>query len=491
MSFSIRRSLAWMGFCQGGLFLVQFGTSLALARLLTPYEIGIFSLAAAMAGLLSTLRACGLSSYIVRAERVDGALLASVFTINLILSLATAALILGLSAFGSALLGEPEVQRALTVLAVVPLLGILEFRPAAMIERQGDFRVVALVNMLRGFTTSLAILALAFGGFSYMSLAYAQVLGALAAVLAFNGFGRRHVSLRVGLQGWREISTYGVRLLAIAGVGGVSARLGELILGRVLGLSALGLFTRATNLNSLMWENLHALITRIVFVDLSDQQRQGRSLRESYLRTLRMITALLWPIFAGVAVLAGPLVRVLLGPEWAGAALPLSLMSVASMILISISMTWEVFVIRDQTALQARFEFIRNGAGLLIFAAGCGFGLAGAGWARIGEAVLAVTVYRRHLERMTDTRGRDFVPIYLQAGSLTGLAILPAVLVMSLWGWSDAAPPASLAGAVAAGVAGWACGLCVLRHPLVDEARGLLSRLRPGRRAVLPGVAKA
>src|SRR5438874_932203 len=100
-TFSKRRSLVWMGLCQGGLFLAQFGTSLALARLLTPYETGIFSLAAAFAGLLSTLRSCGLSSYIVRAERMDAAVLASVFTVNLILSGATAILILGLAVFGS------------------------------------------------------------------------------------------------------------------------------------------------------------------------------------------------------------------------------------------------------------------------------------------------------------------------------------------------------------------------------------------------------
>ncbi|MGH1573528.1 oligosaccharide flippase family protein [Methylobacterium sp. P31] len=490
MPFSIRRSFAWMALCQGGLFLAQFGSSLALARLLTPYEMGIFSLAAAIAALLSTLRACGLSSYIIRAEQVDAALLASVFTVNLIISVATAALILGLSAFGGLLLGEPEVQRALAVLAVLPLIGILEFRPAAMIERQGHFRAIALVNMLRGLVASAAMLALALAGFSYMSQAYGQAAGAVVAAVAVNCVGHRHAGLRVGLAGWREIVTYGGRLVAIAGVTGIAARLGELILGRVLGLSALGLFSRAVSLNALMWDNLHALITRIVFVDLADQQRQGRSLRVSYLRTLRVLTVLLWPAFAGVAALAGPLVRTLLGPDWAGAALPLSLLSVASMVLISITMTWEVFVIRDETALQARFEFIRNGAGLLLFSAGCVFGLAGAGLARVGEALLAVAVYRPHLERMTDTRGRDYVPIYLHGAALTAVAILPSVLVMAAWDWSVETPLGSLASAVALGIAGWAAGLWLLRHPLVDEARIILSRMRfgrpPGSRAIVP-----
>lgn len=490
-TFSTRRSLAWMGLCQGGLFLAQFGTSLALARLLTPYETGIFSLAAAFAGLLSTLRSCGLASYIVRAERVDAAMLASVFTINLILSAATAILIVALSVFGGLLLGEPEVQRALVVLAVLPLLGVLEFRPSAMIERQGNFRSVAIMNMLRGLTASGAMLILALMGFSYMSQAYGQVAGALAAVLAANTLGFQHASLRVGLTGWRGILTYGSRLFAIAGVGGIAARLGDLIIGRMLGLSALGLFSRASSLNTLMWDHLHTVITRIVFVDLANQHREGRSLRTSYLATLRMITVLLWPAFAGAAVLAGPIVRLLLGPAWAGAALPFSLLSIAAIVLSSLTMTWEVFLIRDQTALQARFEFIRNGAGLAMVALGSLFGLGGVGLARITEALLAVGLYRPHLERMTDTFGRDYVPIYLHAAALTGVAVVPSMLVMSVWGWSAETPLPSLGVAIALGIAGWVCGLWYLRHPLIDEARMILSRVRFARRpgpAVIPEV---
>lgn len=476
--------MAWMVLCQCSLFVAQFGTSLALARLLTPYETGIFSLAAAFAGLLSTIRSCGLSSYIVRAERVDAALLASVFTVNLILSLATALLILGLSVFGSMLLGEPGVQRALVVLAVVPLLGALEFLPSAMIERHGNFRAVALVNMLRGLTASGAMLVLAILGFSYMSQAYGQVVGTLAAVLVANSFGFRHASLRLGFTGWREILTYGSRLFAIAGVAGIAGRAGDLIIGRMLGLSAFGLFSRAASLNALMWDHLHTVITRVVFVDLANHQRQGRSLRTSYLATLRLITALLWPAFAGAAVLAGPIVRLLLGPAWAGAALPFSLLSIAAIILSSLTMTWEVFLIRDQTALQARFEFIRNGAGLVMVAVGSLFGLGGVGMARISEALLAVGLYRPHLERMTDTFGRDYVPIYLHALGLTVVAIVPAFAVMSVWGWSAETPLPSLAAAVGLGIASWAYGLWYLRHPLVHEARLILFRLRFRRRSV-------
>ena len=40
---TVRQSLAWIIISQGGLVALQFGSSVALARLLTPYEMGIFA----------------------------------------------------------------------------------------------------------------------------------------------------------------------------------------------------------------------------------------------------------------------------------------------------------------------------------------------------------------------------------------------------------------------------------------------------------------
>ena len=90
-------------------------------------------------------------------------------------------------------------------------------------------------------------------------------------------------------------------MVAISGVNAVSCRAAEFVMGRLLGLSALGLYARAASLNGLLWDNIHLVIGRVVFVDLADLRRRGRSLRQSYLRTMDIVTALLWPALAGFA----------------------------------------------------------------------------------------------------------------------------------------------------------------------------------------------
>lgn len=469
-----------MAMSQVGLFIMQFATSLVIARLLTPYEMGVFAIAFAIVGLLATLRGLGLSGYVVRATEVNPGLLATLFTINAALALIVSVIIAGLSLLGGALLGEPGVRSLLLVMSVLPLISIFEFLPAAGIERRGEFGPIALVNLTRTLISNAVMLGFAFKGFSYMSLAYGQLAGACVAVAGVNVVGWRHASVHLGIAGWRDIMRYGLHMLAISGVNMVAYRMAELVMGRMLGLSALGLYSRASGLNSLLWDNIYFLIVRVVFVDFAEQRRRGGSLRYSYLRILQMMTALLWPAFAGLAVISGPLVVTLYGEQWVAAAVPFSLLCLSSIVAVSIAMIWEVFVVCQETGRQARFEFVRAIVGLVLFTAGCFISLSGAAAARIWEVLFAVALNRPHLKRMTDTRTRDSAPIYLRSGILTVVAVTPASVVMTIYDWSPHAPVPAVLAAVSIGVAAWAAGLWALRHPLLDEGRLVLARLLTG-----------
>ncbi len=466
---SLRRGLAWMTLSQVGFFVTQFGGSVILARLLTPYEMGVYAVAAAITGVISAIQAFGLTGFIVREHNLSPQLLASTFTVNAALSVLLAAAIAGLSTFGGQFLREPGVQHVMLVLALLPLFGALEFVPSTSLERRGQFKSIALVSLSRMLWSTSVTVGLAIAGLSYMSIAYGNLAGAVVSLIGFNVAGRRHVSFRLSLAEWRRITRFGLQMMAISGVNSISSRTGEFLLGRLLGLSALGLYSRGSALNSLLWDNIHLVIGRVVFVDLASLRRGGVSLRGSYLRTLEIVTALLWPAFAGFAILAGPLIRAVYGDKWIGAARPLSMLCVSSIILVSITMTWEIFVVCGETGRQARFEVFRTGVGLLLFLGGCLVSLTGAAVARIGEALFSVFLYRPHLERMTETAWADFVPIYLRSALLALVAVAPSATLMAAYQWSERTPIGSVLATIAAGVATWLIALRLLRHPLFAE----------------------
>lgn len=475
---SIRRSLAWMMLSQGGYFVLQFGSSVVLARLLTPYEVGVYTASAAIVGLISVLQAFGLTLLIVREREMDRQLIAGVFTMNVVISVILSLAIVALSALGGTFLREAGVQHVMMLLAAQPLIGTLEFLPTSFLERNGEFKTIAVINLLRAIAMTGTSVGLAVAGWSYMSYPWGAVAASVVGAVASMTAGWRYVSFRFGLAAWRQIIRFGLQQLSIQGVRVVAVRGSEFLLGRILGLSALGLYGRASNLNNMIWTNVHLVIGRVVMVDLANRKRNDLPIRDAYLRTIEMMTALLWPCFAGLGVLAGPLIRIVYGPRWVGAAPPLAALSAAAIVYVAISLTWEIFALCNEAGRQARFEWVRAPVGLVMFVGGALISLTGAAIGRVGEAIFAIAWYRGHIERMTSTTLADFIPIYRRSAVLTAVACAPAAVLMSIYHWSPATPASLVLSAIAAGIVAWLAAIRLTDHALADE---LVTLLRRGR----------
>lgn len=474
-----KQGLAWTAGGQASFFILQFGGSVIVARLLSPYEMGVYGLAVAIVGVINLIQSVGLGSYIVREPDLTAERLATAFTINAAISLGLAAVTAGLGAASTAVTSDAGVRGCLLVLALTPLLGIISIVPSSLLEREGDFRIISIGNMVRSLMASLLTVMLAYRGWSYYSVAWGQVGASIVSTSVVCVLARRHLRWRMSLAQWRQISKFSTQMIAISGVNTLAARASDLLLGKFTGLAGLGLYNRAANVNNLFWENLHLVMGRNVFSELARIKREGQSLRSFYLSVSEMVTAFLWPVFTGLAVLAEPLIRLVYGDQWAAAAPAFALLALSSVVNLSITMTWEVFVACGETGRQARIEFIRTGLGVVLFAIGCSISLEAAAGARVLETLFSMLLYRPHLERMTDTSLRDSGPIYLRSGLLTLLAVLPASLLM-MYSGSDAShlPFLTMLIAVLIGAALWSLGLLLMRHPIVEQVRGLLKSRR-------------
>lgn len=477
---SVRRALAWSFLGQTFLFTTQFAGSVIVARLLSPHEIGIFAVAMATIGLIGTIQAFGLHNFIVREAEVDEPMLATAFTLNAILSTLVAVAVLAGSVVASNMLDEPAVGKVMSVIAATSLFAILEFRPRAMLQRQMEFRSLALINSARALLTTSIVVLLAFNGFSYMSPAWGVLAGSIFSASAIMFAGRGHVGFAFRLTGWRTMTSFGLRMAAIGGFFALSSRLSEILLARLLGLAALGLYTRASNIISLFWDNVYGVVVGVLFSRLSQEYRTRGSLRDAYLRCLSILTAVMWPAFAGLAVLSRPVIFHLYGPKWVEAANPLAILAFAHLLLISMTMTWEIFVIRDETARQVKFDFMKTGVGLVAFTIGGFFSITAAAVGRIVEAIFALFLYTPHLNRMTSTTLSEFLLIYARSALVAFAAVAPSLVLMISYDWTFDVPILYVAFSVILGIGCWLAMLAVLRHDVMDEIRRALSGLPTG-----------
>jgi O-antigen/teichoic acid export membrane protein len=466
---SIRRSLAWTFSGQIATFLISFVGSVIIARLLSPRELGVYALAVATAGLITVVATLGLSAYLIREVELSEQRRATAFTVNAIINLALSLAILAFSFALPKYFDDDSVGPVLRLLAIPPLVGIFEFLPSTMVQREMQFKARSLILMAATLLSTTITVLLAAKGFSSMSMPYAAVAVSIFRAVLFSVVVPHHVSLKVSLKDWRQILVFGLRMITVSGAAQLAQRASEIVLGMLLGLTALGIYSRASNLASLIFSNVYGTATNVIFAQLSKTFRETGAIRETYLRGLEMILALMWPLVVGLAVLARPAINIIYGPKWGEAALPLSLLMFAQFVTLSFGMNWELFVIRDETAKQTKYETIRSLIGLVFFAAGSMINLGAATLGRVLEALVGAVIYLPKMTKLSDARPHELTKIYVKSAGLTVAAVAPSVAIMIAYGWSATTPRPIVALGVATGVILWLAALRYSRHPLLDE----------------------
>lgn len=484
---SLRSAFAWSLTGQMMSFAATFGATVLLTRMLTAREIGIYAAGVAVVGVMQAISAFGVGNYVIREEKLTPGTLSTAFTLNGALCVVLAAIVFAAGQSEWVTDGEPTVRSVLLILAIVPLLNAFELRPATMLQREMNFRVISLVTTARAVAGALVSIAAAWWGAGALSAAYGGLSQAMVGAVCFSIFGRRHVGLSVSLTGWRRMISFGFQTLAISGVSTASARASDFVLGRILGFAALGVYSRASALSNTIYQNFYGSLARALFPRLAEDDRKHVGSAKSYLIGLDVILALLWPLLVGLAILAGPVILLLFGDRWLAAAPPLALLLVAQAICLSFAMNHELFILRDRLRQQTWLEMVRSVVALLAFIVGCTFGLVGAAVARVFDAFLAVSLFVPLLPRLSGATRRELLITYVRALALTAAATAPVAVVMADAAWSASTPLPYIAVAVGVGIALWTLLLAMMGHPLFAELTRLLHRLR-NRRATDPST---
>lgn len=474
---SIRQSIAWTFLAQGAYFVIQYGGSIILARLLTPKEMGVYTIALTTIGLLTMLQSLGLNTYIVREEHLTREKFGTAICINAGLNVAVAALILATAPLGGQYMKEDGVRQVMTVLALSPLLSIVEFPAGTVMYREARFGALAIVQVLKALITASITVYGAMIGWSYMSLAWGTLVGNFVGFVVITAMARPLKHFRLSLSSWREATHFGSHMMFINIVTGIAGRAPDFLIGRMLGLAALGIYGRALGLISLIWDNIYLSVCRVLMPSLAEHHRNGASLRPIYLRSLEVVTGFFWPAFGGLAVLSGPLIHLMYGPQWVEAAPVLSILCLSRIVGVGLTMAWDVFAIKGELSRQSRLELIRAVPSVLGFYVGALHGLLLTAASRLVDAAVSIVLYGPNLTRMTGASLGDLLTVYRRSGVLLAAAVAPPAVMMHLEGWRYDIPVLYLLGCIGSGGLAWLIATFATKHVLGEELNRLFRTL--------------
>jgi O-antigen/teichoic acid export membrane protein len=473
---SVRKSLAW-SFSQEFLQkTVGFFGSIAIARLLTPNEVGIFSLAMAASFLMNALRDFGVSTYIVREPGLTHAKIRTVFGLTLAIQGGLGLIVLVVSVPLANLYQEPGIGRVLLVIALTFFISPFGQPAYALLRRDMRFDVLHHIEVAAAMIGTVTSVGLAALGHGFMALAWGYMIRTVLRAMLPLAVRRDHLRLRPSLRHWREVLRFGGWLTAGGFAGSVVSEGNRLMIGGFLAPSALALFERAQQLPRISREFLFYSVGRVIVPKFSQNIRDGIAIGDSVDMYISATTVILWPAYMGMCFLSIPIILLLFGETWlvAGEILPYIL--IGTIIRAGLPQPEEILVPHGLVRRLFVFRCFHVVNALTFTVIGCLHSIELFAMLRIPASILYVTANFIGIFPYMDVPVRQMFYRYAQSFGIGAVCAIPSVSAYLVHG--VAVPPHHLAVVIAVSAVLWFALLHLTRHPLAAELGGILRAAR-------------
>ena len=301
---------------QSGRFVLQIGSLIVLARLLTPEAFGLVAMVTSLIGIAELIRDFGLSSAAIQAKHLSHDERTNLFWINVAIGTVCAMLAVVFAPLIADLYHEQRVYSIVLALSGLLVVSGVTTQYRADLSRNLQFRALAGVDLsAQALGVTVAIMAAVLGA-GYWAIVAQQITFVVVTCALSILFSRWLPGLPKRRTSVRRFIRFGTSVLGTQLLGYATNNVDNVAIGAVWGPGPLGNYSRAYQLLMVPINQISDPIRRVILPILSRVHDDPPKYQRYVEKTQHVGTYALGPAFAIAAGLATPLVAVLFGPQW-------------------------------------------------------------------------------------------------------------------------------------------------------------------------------
>jgi O-antigen/teichoic acid export membrane protein len=472
---------------QGTQFLIQSVSTVALARLLSPTDFGLVAMVATVTSLAMAFADLGLSEATIQSKELSHDQVSALFWINLGIGVGLMLLTAASAPVLVWFFREPRLKHITFLASLTFLISGLRVQHNALLKRQMRFLSLAIRDISAWALAVPIAITMALHGAGYWALVslpltvnFIQMALSWLMVKWIPGPFPRKANVGSMIAFGSNVAASYVVINVLRSVDGV-------LIGWYWGAGPLGLYSRAYNLLMLPVRQLTVPAGSVAVSSFSRVYDEPERFARYYLRVANLILWICAPVLGFLFVAAKPVVILVLGNQWGGAAAVFQILAVSALVHLLVELTIWSFVSRGQSSRLLKLLLMVAPIIIAGFAIGLPFGIRGV--ALSGSLVLlGVSLWMVSFSfRGTKLTLRGLGLAMLYPVFLCFAGILAAELTLNL------IAPQQLVRQLAVALLSFAagCSLTMLLPPVRNEVmslRTLLRELRNSSRAVQPAT---
>jgi PST family polysaccharide transporter len=312
----------------------------------------------------------GLGAALVQRKTIEERHLSSIFWLNIGAGLFLTILTIILSPYLSIFYKVPELEPLAMLISFNFLISSFGIVQRSLLTRRMDFYSVLIISITVNTLSGVLGISLACFGFGVWSLAWQFLSSSVITTVLLWLLSPWKPKLIFNKNAIRELLPFSKNLLGFSVFNYWIRNVDNLLIGKYLDANALGIYSRAYNIMLLPFNQITRTIGQVMFSSLSKIQDDKEAVKKIYLRSIRAIALISFPLMMGLFVTADHFILTILGPQWGDVVPVLMILCYVGMVQsITITTGW-LFTSQGRTDLQFRWACLSGFLVILSFIPG-------------------------------------------------------------------------------------------------------------------------
>lgn len=310
------RGLAWNFFEKILMRSASFIIGIILARLLSPSDFGLIGMLSIFVAVSNIFIEGGLAKALIQRLHCNDIDYSTAFVSNVGTSLVIYLVLYVSAPFIADFYDEPILSDLTRVLAINFVLGSFNIVQRAKLMANVDFKSLAKINVVSTIVSGVIGISMAYSGMGVWSLVGQTLCSTIVMIVLFPIYSKWKPSIRFSYESFKSLFGYGSKLMITGTVAVIVNNISTIFIGRYYKSHQLGFFTRSLQFADFVSVIVGDVMGTVTFPVLSSVQEEKQKLILIYKKSLFYTSLLVVPVMILLALLARPLVIVLLTEKW-------------------------------------------------------------------------------------------------------------------------------------------------------------------------------
>ena len=310
------KGLMWTAIGKYTGIVISIIVSMVLARLIAPEEFGVVAIAQVAIAFIGVISDMGIGAAIVQNKTLTKSDYDNLFTFTIILGIMLSGVVVGMSPFLSKFYHSPKLVNVCIMFSISMFFGIISMVPEALFTKNKRFAFVNKRSLVFGVIGGIISITYALLGGGCYALVLSPILTAIPLFIIDMKEYPCHIVWHLSLSPFKKIFSFSFFQFSFGLVNYFSRNLDKLIIGRALDMKSLGYYQKSYSLMLMPLQNITFVITPVLQPFLSDYQEDLEFIREKYLKIIKLIATISFPMGVLLYYIGYEVVCIMYGKQW-------------------------------------------------------------------------------------------------------------------------------------------------------------------------------